>query len=283
MSKPTKSDSPTKLCTFDGCVRALRARGLCSSHYNARHQPSRHVKKLVPCASCGTEVLKGTGGGRKYGAVCSEECRMQLQAKGLSERTPTKCDLPKDHPVLWIGKSSAWPRYGWKACEQCAQDFPSKTPMAKYCSRKCSGLWSDRARGIRSAADIMAEVRQCGRCDGEYRHRSPQRVHCSDLCRDLDREDRCAKLYHGWISKARRTSLYERDNYTCWLCDEPCDMEADPQRDPKAPTLDHLTPRSKGGSHESSNLRTACRSCNSRRQDMDATEYKSSMLELACG
>jgi 5-methylcytosine-specific restriction endonuclease McrA len=32
--------------------------------------------------------------------------------------------------------------------------------------------------------------------------------------------------------------------------------------------LDHLTPRSAGGSNEPTNLVTACRSCNSARQDM---------------
>ena len=31
----TRSDSPTKNCTLDGCEKPLRARGMCATHYNA--------------------------------------------------------------------------------------------------------------------------------------------------------------------------------------------------------------------------------------------------------
>ncbi|WP_410510807.1 MULTISPECIES: HNH endonuclease [Paenarthrobacter] len=39
-------------------------------------------------------------------------------------------------------------------------------------------------------------------------------------------------------------------------------MLADPQRDDCSPSLDHVTPRSKGGTHHPSNLLTANRWCN---------------------
>jgi hypothetical protein len=89
-----------KTCTKDNCERLVRARGLCSSHYNQEHQPNRHAKKTVACAFCGTEVLKGPGGGRKYGATCSDQCRQWLQNP--------YCPLPADHWARWYGKASAW-------------------------------------------------------------------------------------------------------------------------------------------------------------------------------
>lgn len=89
-----------RTCTIDGCTKPHRARGLCATHYNQTHQPNRHMKKLVPCAYCGTEVLKGTGGGRVHGAVCSDQCRQWLS-------TPY-CVLPQDHWARWYGKTSRW-------------------------------------------------------------------------------------------------------------------------------------------------------------------------------
>lgn len=44
--------------------------------------------------------------------------------------------------------------------------------------------------------------------------------------------------------------------------------------------LDHLTPRSQGGSDEPTNLVMACRSCNSRRQDMSLSRWASITPEL---
>lgn len=68
----------------------------------------------------------------------------------------------------------------------------------------------------------------------------------------------------GWISRRRRRLIYERDAWTCHLCGVQVTRAYDPH-DPFAPTLDHLTPRSMGGSDDESNLRTAHAICNARR------------------
>ena len=69
-----------------------------------------------------------------------------------------------------------------------------------------------------------------------------------------------------WIDPKLRLKLYERDGWMCHLCDKPVDKEAHFNED-LAPSLDHLKPRSKGGSDDPSNLRTAHRVCNSTRRD----------------
>jgi 5-methylcytosine-specific restriction endonuclease McrA len=67
-----------------------------------------------------------------------------------------------------------------------------------------------------------------------------------------------------WITKWKRLAIYLRDGFACVYCER--DMRAD---DPYNVTLDHLTPRSAGGSDDASNLVTACRSCNSKRGARD--------------
>lgn len=69
-----------------------------------------------------------------------------------------------------------------------------------------------------------------------------------------------------WITPAARTLIYERDNLTCYLCGDSLDR-ATAVNDPKAPTIDHVIPRSKGGTDEVGNLKTCCRECNVRKSD----------------
>lgn len=263
-----------RTCSIEGCVKPHRARGLCGSHYNQHHQPNRHAKKLVPCVWCGEMTLKHSGGGRLYGQTCSDECRTAI-------RYPPQSPLPADHWARWYGKASQWPRYGWTACTQCGGQLAGTAPNTMYCSKICRWLAYERRNGVRATADIVAQVRQCTRCGDDYTHHRLQRTHCSDLCRDLDAAERGAYLHHGWIRPAVRIALYERDNYTCWLCGEPCDKNADPQRDNWSPTLDHVIPRSQGGTHEHSNLRTAHRWCNSIRSDSGVDSLNK--LAKACG
>ncbi len=63
-----------------------------------------------------------------------------------------------------------------------------------------------------------------------------------------------------WIVPARRLAIYIRDGFACAYCGTDLKNAA-----PRDVTLDHLLPRSLGGSNASGNLVTACRSCNSSR------------------
>lgn len=69
------------------------------------------------------------------------------------------------------------------------------------------------------------------------------------------------------LSQAKRLFIYKRDEGVCQLCgaetrffrssyDTPFDDG------PRAGSVDHIVPLSKGGTDEPSNLRWACRSCN---------------------
>lgn len=59
-------------------------------------------------------------------------------------------------------------------------------------------------------------------------------------------------------------TIAARDGWWCWLCGGAIDPDA-PTNSPNQGTIDHLVPRSRGGSSELSNLRLAHRRCNVRR------------------
>ena len=71
-----------------------------------------------------------------------------------------------------------------------------------------------------------------------------------------------------WIRVEKRLALYIRDSFACAYCGRDLRNAA-----PADVTLDHLLPRSTGGTNDATNLVTACRSCNSSRQDKPWVDF----------
>jgi 5-methylcytosine-specific restriction endonuclease McrA len=71
-----------------------------------------------------------------------------------------------------------------------------------------------------------------------------------------------------WIRADKRLAIYIRDDFRCAYCGR--DLK---DASPEEVNLDHLLPRSAGGSNEASNLITACKSCNCSRQDKPWIDY----------
>jgi hypothetical protein len=71
-----------------------------------------------------------------------------------------------------------------------------------------------------------------------------------------------------WIRVEKRLAIYLRDGFRCVYC--MTDLHG---ADPRDVALDHLTPKADGGTNDATNLVTACRSCNSRRQDMSVRRF----------
>lgn len=72
----------------------------------------------------------------------------------------------------------------------------------------------------------------------------------------------------NWIRKEKRLAIYIRDNFTCTCCGASLKNAA-----PGNVALDHLMPRSAGGSNEAANLVTICRACNSSRGDKPWVDF----------
>lgn len=74
---PTLAPSATKTCTEPGCTGKHRARGLCSTHYNQRHQPNRHAATETACTVCATPIRRSHKADRR--PTCSVNCRSIIQ------------------------------------------------------------------------------------------------------------------------------------------------------------------------------------------------------------
>jgi len=79
---------------------------------------------------------------------------------------------------------------------------------------------------------------------------------------------------HGakWLRREKRLAIYLRDGLACTYCG--ATME-----DGAVLTLDHLIPRSRGGSHATTNLITCCRRCNSARGSRSVRGFAAAVAE----
>ena len=125
--------------------------------------------------------------------------------------------------VLWEKRT---PQMDFQ-CARCAAAFRSRSANARFCSRRCYGLWHGR----------------------------------------YDPSERIRRSYTktAWWKKLHAQVL-ERDQWLCYLCGNAIDP-AVASADPWAATVDHVVPVSAGGSHTAGNLRAAHRRCNVEKGD----------------
>ena len=120
--------------------------------------------------------------------------------------------------------------------------------------------------------------RECDRCGERFTVRADQpNRFCSLGCANLAQRRSVNVGGRFWISRVVRREIYERDDWTCQICHEPVEPDADPNSD-WYPTLDHIVPQSHQliPDHSPEALRTAHRWCNAVRGDL--TYYKDADL-----
>lgn len=67
------------------------------------------------------------------------------------------------------------------------------------------------------------------------------------------------------ISRSKRIRIFNRDNGECQVCHKKVKLESDKPFDKEVAQLDHINPRSLGGSNNDDNLRVLCCKCNGSR------------------
>lgn len=132
--------------------------------------------------------------------------------------------------------------------------------------------------------DLVREVEEarlhpCRQCGADY-FDSQRPTFCSDACADRHRaEDALAmaeaareqldlRTATGWLHRLFRY-LERRDGDECYLCERPIKLKS---VGPSGPSVDHLIPRSKGGTHDLANLALVHRRCNSAKGNRAANE-----------
>ncbi len=153
----------------------------------------------------------------------------------------------------------------YRTCQACHALFVGRRRDARYCSRRCQPSYTARHEEQRARREqVRANGRCCDHCGTWYQ--SGGRRFCSLRCGVLfwrvdTNAKRRARKRGAYVEHVYRRRVFERDDWTCWLCGTSIVRGVD-RNHPLSATIDHVVPLARGGSHCYSNVRTAHRACN---------------------
>lgn len=147
-------------------------------------------------------------------------------------------------------------------CEICGKEFISKRPNKKYCCKTCYN------RGAHGKGSYKLYKYVCTVCGKEYETVMKYNSECcSKHCRDqLTRIDRNRRYNHlketgKFDNSVTLENVFSKYNGICQCCNKELEFDCD-CNDNDYPSIDHITPLSKGGWHTWENVQLLCRGCN---------------------
>lgn len=232
----------------------------------------RGVLGAFSCAHCGERVERKRNGSNDRLRFCSREC-----SRGYA-------------------KAAAQPQRIKGECEVCGAEFYRKASDfnrrdgnkgGRFCSKRCQGVHISREAAKCRAADpkppksprSRVYFRECKICQRLFCARNARTTFCSAQCKIDDSGLRVKGLYAaatqfidgryvgGQWRKVLLQYLVDRDGDRCGICNRPVDitLKSGTRGSRRGPSVDHIVPRSLGGTDDLSNLRLAHWGCNQKR------------------
>lgn len=158
-------------------------------------------------------------------------------------------------------------------CIYCGKEFIKTTYDKKYCTKNCSRLdFYYRNKKILE--------RKCKECGNSFSTSDSRMQCCSKECSNkknwrnayLIRKRRAKSngLYERDISV---NGIIERDGDNCYLCGNKVDRDSHYTSN-RYPTIEHVVPLSKGGTHTWDNVKLAHRLCNMYKGDKEVNDIQ---------
>lgn len=162
-----------------------------------------------------------------------------------------KKDQPKEPKKIYERK-----------CSVCGNKFIGKTKTTTKCSDECAYKDALNKQRIKYEAEWIApppfECLECGKMHQPI-YGDMHDKYCSDRCakrngkRNQHHARRC-RLTKGFRETVYKAKIWARDRYTCQICGKKVALKQKAPH-PYSPSLDHIIPLSKGGTHEPKNVR----------------------------
>jgi len=235
-------------CTVEGCDQPMRKTGWCNSHYaqsRVTGRPPEPFKYKWGQAEPRPFIPKPNR--KSSRTTCSVQgCITIAHAKSFCATHYTR--------FLKYGDAEFVQRV-WREMQPCVVcGSESRSIKSRFlCSKRCEQLF------YTYAGDIPTE-RECVQCGAitqlnELTRNGNRRRSNRLLCTPCQRS--------GWRSECLSVEeLAERDGTDCSICHELVDMTLKRADSFLCPSIDHVIPRSRGGTNEPQNLALAHLSCN---------------------
>lgn len=200
---------------------------------------TRKKRVRMKCKRCGSVIERANSTLWCKGIVC-EFCSQQKTQK--NELQDERIKLMRFFIAL---KQSKTP----KICACCGEVFYSKYSLSTYCSEKCK---------------MKAKKQRQKERDPE-KYREKRRIHAKGS-KHIRRAKKYGVEYENGITLAK---VILKNNNVCQICGRLCDKtdKVYGSAGPNYPSIDHIKPLSKGGTHTWNNVQLAHMMCNSVKSD----------------
>ena len=235
---------------------------------------TKNNREKCICRNCNKEFYKRSSGGDKN-LFCSQACSGEYIKKNI-KRYCTTCgsELKGNNRKYCSDECKKKAKVKKYVCNHCGESFESITKKL-YCSKECQYMKNR----------FIHEVKECKYCGGKFETQfKKSKVFCSDDCRrkmanlrtklhDSKRAE-LIKVNGKIDSDITLKKLFRKHNGVCAICGRKCDYN-DYEIDENGnyvvgneyPSIDHIIPVSKGGTHTWENVQLAHRLCNSYKCD----------------
>lgn len=254
------SGMPAALCSVSQCARVTSkksARGMCEHHYGYWWRTGSPVKL---CAGCGDPMDVRS---RKY---CSDVCKPRCSVENCDGPVRKRGWCASHYHQARISGADPVPfKHKWSDLTPCLNcGAVLNNPMhRRFCTDNCRVAYklhggprptSTNCVACRAFIDLTEKGKR-----GQRRNSSVK------LCRP------CKWSYAKY--KMSAGELAQRDGNDCGICHQPVDMTLTRRAGGlDCPSVDHIMPRSRGGTHDPENLQLAHLRCNMLKNDRVAVE-----------
>lgn len=259
-----------------------KERKFCSDYCSRKYIQDK--KEIYTCQNCGKVFYKRTNGGSKN-MFCSRECSAKYIIK-VNKKHCLNCNAElKDRTKKYCSEECKIKHKEKEyTCKCCSETFKS-TREKKYCSKECQLEANKKQMRERKKKLFIPELKKCKYCNNEFITQfKKSKTYCSDECK-RKMNNLLSKLHDG--KRAERIQrngkihnditlkkLYKKHNGLCSICGEKCDYEDYSISkegyfiaNSNYPSIDHIIPIAKGGTHTWNNVQLAHRICNSIKND----------------
>lgn len=230
-------------CAIDGCDKPTRGNVYCTQHHTRWKRTGDPLTPLTRQRNEGSCSVEG----------CDQPMRKTGWCAGHYAQQWKTMLPPEPFTYKWSDSSP---------CLVCGE--PRGHKYRQFCSAACYAFYS-------AYNGFPPTERTCVACGGSIdltvRSQRGNRTKASiKLCRP------CKQDYRKYKLSARELAV--RDGANCGICGEPVDMELKRSDSLMCPSVDHIIPRAKGGTHEPDNLQLAHLYCNHVKSDRVALTPK---------
>lgn len=206
----------------------------------------------IMCLICNTTFQKGAGrfrGSKIHSVRCDNceriEAEQKLEEKRRliehNQKLREKAKAERERLKKEIRLKELEKKKHYKYCLSCNERFETISKRKMYCSQQCGKREQNRRKGLRRREQLKLN----GRVD-----------------------------YSITLGK-----LIKRDKGICHICNNKVDLTADSNSN-EYPSIDHVFPVAKGGTHTWDNVKLAHRGCNNIKNDKIYFETESGQVAL---